>query len=71
MDQLQLYWLAHRRIAEENNHFLEMISDPENPLTSHDLELLIERYPSRWGRFEKFIPTLRDKESASKLTINS
>lgn len=71
MDQLQLYWLAHRRIAEENNHFLEMISDPYNPLTSHDLELLIERYPSRWGRFEKFIPTLRDKESASKLTINS
>ena len=64
MEQVQHYELARRRMAEANNHFLDMISDPDNPLTSHDLEVLIERYPSRWGRFEKFIPMLRNKETA-------
>ena len=67
MEQVQHYELARRRMAEANNHFLDMISDPDNPLTSHDLEVLIERYPSRWGRFEKFIPMLRNIEGHSLL----
>jgi Ca2+-binding EF-hand superfamily protein len=64
LTQLQHYELARRRNAEINEHFMSMVTDKDNPLTSTDLRTMIEKYPYRWERFANFIPTLEAREVA-------
>lgn len=63
MTQLQLYELTRKREAEINEHFMTMVTNIDNPLTSADLRALVINYPERWGRFEQFIPILESREA--------
>jgi hypothetical protein len=58
--QLQMCRDAERRLFERNQAFLDMVSDPVNPLTNSDLKRLIERNPERYGRYSGFIGKLKD-----------
>lgn len=58
--QLQMFYDEQRKIGEVNRHFMEMITDPDNPLTNKDLAALIERFPQWWGRFEGYLGKLKD-----------
>lgn len=53
--QLQHFADADARICAANNHFMEMVNHPTNPLTNEDLERLVARFPERWGRFSNWI----------------
>ena len=57
LTQRQLFWKSHKFIADGNNHFLEMIQHPTNPLTKKDLKALIARNPNLWERFAGFLKT--------------
>lgn len=65
LSQMQHYELARRREAEINTHFMDMINHKENPLTSTDLRTMVEKYPTRWKRFEHFIPVLESREGVA------
>jgi hypothetical protein len=54
MNSLQHFWKAHRQIADCNLVFLEMLPT----LTKKELEKLIEKRPSLWGRFAHYLPQL-------------
>lgn len=58
--QLQMCRDAERRLFERNQAFLDMVSDPVNPLTNSDLKRLIERNPERYGMYSGFIGKLKD-----------
>lgn len=54
-NQERLFYEAHKRLADANNAFLEAVADG---LTREDLEKLIQRRPSLWGRYEHWLKTL-------------
>ncbi|WP_081577037.1 hypothetical protein [Acidithiobacillus thiooxidans] len=56
--QMAHYWAAHHKIAAQNRAFMEMVTDPVNPITDHDLEALIAKRPEVYGRFSNFIGKL-------------
>ena len=58
LTQMQMFEIEHRRIADGNAAFMEMVNCKENPLTRSDLATLIERRPERWSRFAGFLNTL-------------
>ncbi|MEB8474025.1 hypothetical protein [Acidithiobacillus ferriphilus] len=58
--QLQMFWAAHRRVADANIAFMEMVTCKENPLTRRDLEALIRRNPERYSRFAHWLDKLPD-----------
>ena len=45
---------AERKLADANEAFMDMVNDPVNPLTKHDLERLIARRPEKYARFSGF-----------------
>ncbi|WP_439398595.1 hypothetical protein ACRQ5Q_14800 [Bradyrhizobium sp. PMVTL-01] len=49
---------AHRKIADLNDAFMELVNHPTNPMTKRDLAALIKRDPDRYGRFEGFLDKL-------------
>lgn len=51
---------AQRRIAAKDAAFLEMINDPDNPMTNADLKLLIDRHPGRYGKYRAYLGKLKD-----------
>ena len=53
--QRQMFYASHRKIADANELFLEFVSEG---LTKVDLERLIARRPSLWGRFSNWLPKL-------------
>ena len=53
--QLQMFYAAHRRIAEANETFLELVKEG---LTREELARNIERRPALWQRFEHWLPVL-------------
>ena len=53
--QLQMYWEAQRRIADQNEVFMQMVMDETAPLTKKELRKLIEIRPSLWGRFSSWL----------------
>jgi hypothetical protein len=59
--QTQMFYDAHKKTAEGNELFMEMIKHPTNPLTNQDLERLIKRRPDKWKRFEGFLGKLTNE----------
>jgi hypothetical protein len=55
MTQLQMFYKAHRNIADANELFLQFVDEG---LTRAELEKLIARRPSLWGRFSHWLPKL-------------
>lgn len=53
--QIDLFYRAHRQIADGNETFMELVRDG---MTREDLRDCIERRPSHWKRFEGFLKTL-------------
>ena len=56
--QMQMYYAAHRQVAETNNAFLELVKEG---LTREELARNIERRPALWQRFENWLPVLPSK----------
>ena len=56
--QQQIFWEAHRRVADANDAFMDLINCKENPIARQDLEALIKRNPARYGRFSGFLDKL-------------
>lgn len=57
--QLQMYREAERKLVDANEAFMDMVNDPDNPMTNDDLERLIARWPERYGRFSGFLGKLK------------
>lgn len=53
--QLQMFYAAHRQVAETNNTFLEMVKEG---MTREELAKCIERRPALWQRFENWLDKL-------------
>lgn len=62
LTQAQQFTLAHRKIADLNNAFMEMVNCKENPMTREDLEALIAKRPHVYGRFAGFLDKLPARE---------
>lgn len=58
--QVQMFYQAQEQIAQADQHFMDMIKDPVNPLTNADLAALVEKYPQRWSRYSGYIGKLSD-----------
>ena len=56
--QLQMCYAAHRRIAETNNTFLELVKEG---MTREELARNIERRPALWQRFVNWLSVLPSK----------
>lgn len=56
--QLQMFYAAHRQVAETNNAFLELVKEG---LTREELEINIERRPALWQRYENWLSVLPSK----------
>ena len=56
--QQQIFWEAHRRVADANDAFMDLVNCKDNPMTRQDLESLIRRNPARYGRFSGFLDKL-------------
>ena len=55
LTQEQMFWKAHRKIADQNVAFMDMVRDG---MTRRELQRLIERRPEVYKRFEGFLDTL-------------
>lgn len=53
--QAQIYWEEHRKIANLNQAFMDMVKDG---MTAKELEALIEKRPQVYSRFSHWIPKL-------------
>ena len=62
MDQRQMFYKAHRHLADANHTFMDMVNSEGNPLTSAELRRLIARFPQRWARFANWVKTLEERE---------
>ena len=60
--QQQILWEEHRRIADANNAFMDLVNCKENPMTRQDLESLIRRNPARYSRFSGFLDKLIEEQ---------
>ena len=58
LTQHQHFEKAHRKIADLNETFMEMVNHPTNPMTKADLAALLKKDPERYGRFEGFLDKL-------------
>ena len=56
--QQQIFWEEHRRIADRNEAFMDLVNCKENPMTRQDLESLIRRNPAKYSRFSGFLDKL-------------
>ena len=56
LTQEEHFWKSHRRNADINNHFMELVRT--NNITANELEALIARRPEIWGRFANWIDKL-------------
>jgi hypothetical protein len=63
--QLRHFEIAHRKIADQNIAFMEMVTHPTNPMTREDLTALIALRPERYGRFEGWLKVLPSRTTAS------
>ena len=55
MNQTRMFYAAHKQIADQNRHVIELIHDPVNPLTRDDLHKLADRFPERWGKYRNLL----------------
>jgi hypothetical protein len=56
MNQLQMFYTEHKKIAECNELFLELAKD----MTKSELQKLIEKRPSLWGKYANWLNVLPD-----------
>lgn len=56
--QMQMYYAVSFKIAECNQMFLQLVRDG---LTREELEKLIAKRPSLWGKYEGFLSRLPTK----------
>ncbi|APZ42529.1 hypothetical protein [Acidihalobacter ferrooxydans] len=56
--QEQMFYQAHKRLADANKFIMDLARDPSNPLTNNDLRKLVDRFPERWGRYRGLIGKL-------------
>lgn len=56
--QMQHWNESHRKVADANNAFMDMVKCESNPMTNQDLERLIARWPERYSRFAGFVGRL-------------
>lgn len=61
--QVQLFYQAHRRLADANEAFLELVRDG---MTREELARNIERRPSLWQRYANWLDRL--PSSSAKAT---
>ena len=59
MTQQQIYEAERRKIAALDQAFMDLVTDPENPLTRQDLERLIALRPQHYARFKCFLNVLK------------
>ena len=55
MNQLQHFYHAHRKIADANELFLDLVADG---MTRENLQTNIKRRPELWGRFSNWLDIL-------------
>jgi hypothetical protein len=53
--QLNMFYDAQRHNAIKYQTFLDMVSDPVDPLTKRDLRANIKRNPTTWKCFEHWL----------------
>jgi hypothetical protein len=53
MNQVQMFYQAHRQIADRDAAFVEITNGP-NPLTKAEIAKLIAKDPIRYSRYAKF-----------------
>ena len=53
--QLQMFYEEHRKLADTNDLFVELVEDG---LTRAELRALIDRRPALWGRFDHWLTVL-------------
>lgn len=58
-NQYHLCSSARQRVADENEVFLQMVNSKTNPLTQSTLKRMIKNFPTRWKRFENWLPKLK------------
>ena len=56
MNQIQMFYTEHKKIAECNELFLELAKD----MTKSELQKLIEKRPSLWGKYSNWLNVLPD-----------
>ena len=47
--QRQMFYQAHRQLADMLNLFMEMCSHPSHPLTIGEMEAMVAKRPERYG----------------------
>lgn len=58
--QKQMFYQAQKQLGERDRAFMELVGDPQNPMTNNDLRALVKRHPERYGRYAGFIGTMSD-----------
>lgn len=53
------FWESHRKVADANKTFMDLVL---SGLTKEELECLIERRPSVWRRFSRWLDKLPVKD---------
>ena len=56
--QLQMFYAAHRQVAETNNTFLELVKEG---MTREDLAACIAKRPALWQRYASWLDKLPSK----------
>ena len=60
MNQRQLFYAEHRKIADANEVFLDLVADG---MTREDLQANIKRRPALWGRFANWLDHLPSRHT--------
>lgn len=59
LTQKQMFYQQHRRIADANETFLQLVQDG---MTREDLQTNIERRPELWDRYRLWLDKLPSRE---------
>lgn len=54
MTQLQMFWAAHRKMADANEAMLDALYGP-NPITDDELRQLIAKRPEKYAHFAGYL----------------
>ena len=60
MNQRQIFYAEHRKIADANELFLGLVADG---MTREDLQANIKRRPALWGRFANWLGRLPSRHT--------
>lgn len=60
--QEQMFYQAHRQIADANETFLELVKDG---MTREELQRNIERRPALWSRYANWLEVLPSNQAAA------